>query len=106
MLSLFTAATKRAPLDAERRDSAEDRLTEIFAAVLERAPAAACTLVNSWVEKPKRVGHEYQTKITPAIDIAKPESASRSGVAVRGPSVSGPDHRVGRDQAPRRPERR
>lgn len=64
MASLFTAATKRAPLDAERRDSAEDRLTEIFGAVLERAPAAACALVNRWVER-SWVGDEHRLAVTP-----------------------------------------
>lgn len=49
MPSLFTAATKRAPLGADTRDPAEDRLTEILAVVLERAPEAARTLVESWI---------------------------------------------------------
>jgi hypothetical protein len=54
MTSLFTAATKRAPLTAAVSDSAENRLTEILAAVLTRAPEAARKLVEEWTQEPPK----------------------------------------------------
>ena len=54
MTSLFTAATKRAPLTAAVSDSAENRLTEILAAVLARAPEAARKLVEEWTQEPPK----------------------------------------------------
>lgn len=60
--SLFTAATARASLSDLGRDPAEDRLTEIFAAVLDRAPGLAKALVRDWIGEDNDVKPRVRTQ--------------------------------------------